>query len=164
MSGTEVDDPSDAGFAVRNLSFQSPSPGDGGEDPNGEDPNKGTPPVLLSPPVENVRFTSYVVKLLQSVITGNDDAIEAGISAFFKHFHITNEFGLSLLSEDDIPVGPENTIWSSTTFRKALWVVINGASTGSFSDQTSFMDLRRYLIPGGKSDDDGGSLGSAPNA
>ena len=71
----------DADPPIRNINFESPEPTrNEGNNIN----NNVTRSTLLSPPVEDVRFTKYVIKLLQSVVTGNDEAIEFGITEFLK--------------------------------------------------------------------------------
>ena len=65
---------------------------------------------LLSPKPLKTEFMGNVIRLLQDVVEGNDDAIEFGVSEFMRHFRITNRLGLSLLKESDLPDGPEDTI------------------------------------------------------
>ena len=62
----------------------------------------------------------HVIRLLQSLVTGNDSAIEYSIKEFFKAFHITNKNGLALLLPEDIPDGPTYSIWTIKSFKKIL--------------------------------------------
>ena len=83
--------------------------------------------VLLSPlPTTIPPFARHVVGVLQRVIENNDSAIEFGVSEFLRQFRITNEEGLSLLTEDDVPTGPPDSIWSTPLFRKAFLTVCMG--------------------------------------
>ena len=86
----------------------SPVGGIGGNVVTGS--GSGTISTLLLPSVGGGRFTEYVIKLLKSGVTGNDDAICSGVKEFFTAFNISNEIGLSLLSHEDIPDGPPDTI------------------------------------------------------
>ena len=98
---------------------------------------------LLSPVSAAVpAFTQHVIALLQRVVEGNDSAIEFGVSEFLKQFRITNEFGLSLLEEKDVPTGPPDSIWTLPTFRKAFLTVCSGCAEIPIGPYTSFNTLR----------------------
>ena len=64
---------------VQNLDF--PTPGGKG---TGDTGNAVTNSTLLLPPVQDSRFLHYVIKLLQYVITGNDAAINYGVTDFSR--------------------------------------------------------------------------------
>ena len=68
-------DPREDEAPIRKINVETP----GASEP-GEKGNAVTNSTLLSPPVQDSRFLHYVIKLLQSVITGNDDAIAFGIT------------------------------------------------------------------------------------
>ena len=96
----------------------------------------------LSPPSEEVpEFASKVIAILQNVYKNNDAAIDYGVGEFCRQFNIYNEDTLSIISEDMIPTGPDNSIWSSQLFRKAFWVVCTGCSDLTLSKYTPFSKL-----------------------
>ena len=155
---------SEENVPIRNINFETPVRGtedNNNPPPAGNDGDNvvsgsphGAPATLLSPAVGGTRFTEYVIALLQKVVTGNDDAIRSGIVEFFKAFHITNEIGLSLLSDEDIPNGPPDTIWTSRVFIKAFMVIVRAAATRTFDGNTSFTDL----LPPVRLSDDGSGI------
>ena len=112
----------------------------------------GTPPagrvseekssMLLPLPTQVPDFAKYVVSILQRVVKNNDTAVEYGVTEFLRQFRITNEAGLSLLTDADIPNGPEDSIWSTPVFRKAFLAVCTGCADIKLSQYTSFSSLR----------------------
>ena len=100
---TKTGDPGeDLQTPVRNLTFTTPL-------------RQGT--AVLSPlPGEITRFAQVVIGILQRVVPDNDDAISYGVGEFLRASRITNEDALSLLREEDIPTGPDNSIWTSAVF------------------------------------------------
>ena len=109
---------------------------------------------LLSPLLEKIpAFVRHVIAILQRVIEDNDDAIEFGVGEFLRHSRITNELGLSLLTETDVPDGPEDSIWTSPVFRKAFLTVCMRCGDHTIGPYTDFNTLRKSVY-GYKGDED----------
>ena len=107
----------------KKIDFSTPrrEPSEMGEDNLG--PSSKT--ALLSPKPTLNDFMRDVIRLLQQVVEGNNDAISYGVGEFMRSFRITNAMSLSLLSESDVPDGPPNSIWTDPIFCKAFSVIMN---------------------------------------